>query len=135
MGLFSLNLLTAWPALLVFAASASGVYPLLLLFDLGLNLTTLPAIAVALGWSLIVVAFASFADAADIGRIARDGAFAALLVALALLPWWYADLRFQLTTGLLLSGLVIWIGLVGWFLLPRLGFGQVAPGEFGQKGK
>ncbi|MBL4622607.1 MAG: hypothetical protein JKY89_09430 [Immundisolibacteraceae bacterium] len=119
-GLFSLNLLSVGPALLVFAAAASGIYPLLLLFDLGLNLTTLPAISIGLGWSLIVVAFASFARPGDVARIARVGGNAAIAVALALLPWLLAELRFQLTTGLLLTGFLLWIGLVGRFLLPRL---------------
>ena len=123
-GLFSLNLVTIGPVLLAFAAAVSGVYPLLLLFDLGLTLTSLPAIAIALGWSLVVLVFASFAEPGEIRRIAGVGMSVAIAVALALLPWLLAELRFQLTTGLLLSGFMLWTGLVGWFLLPRLWLDQ-----------
>jgi len=124
-GLFSLSPVKGLFSLLLLVASASGIYPALLLLNQGLNLTTLPAIALALCWSLTAAAFASLAiDREQVCAIAHTSSFAALATAFALLPWVFSDLRYQAETGTLLALLLLWFAAINRYLLPRLWRGK-----------
>lgn len=126
-GVFSLSPVNGLLALLLLTASASGIYPALLLLNQGLNLTSLPTIALALCWSLIAAAFASLANSREqLNTISRSSAFAALVVAVALLPWVFSELRYQATTGALLILLLLWFSFISRYLLPRLWGGKLA---------
>lgn len=118
-GFATFNLARGLLLLVMVPLAASGIYLALLLAGQGLTVTTLPTVALLLGWGCVPLLSAIFNRSAQFQALLRSGSMALLVPAVALLPWLFSPLQYQVTTGLVTLLALVAFVVISRYLLPR----------------